>query len=204
MTTNRSGSGTAVGDSMTGTEQEHPLAQTGQDVGESAGHLAERATDLGFARVNQGRQQVASGIDQVAGSIRRVSTDLEGEQPAIANAAQTAADQAERLAGYLRETDARQMVRTVEDVARRQPILFLGGAFLLGLAASRFLKAAGGGQGQGSSGMANGYGTAYGAGYDTAYGTGVSGSYAGTYEATGPGAGDAILDEADLASQRGR
>jgi hypothetical protein len=199
MSMNRSASGTAIGDPMTSTEQEHPLARTGQEVGESAGHLAERATDLGFARADQGRQQVASGIDQVAGSIRHVSSDLESEQPAMANAAQTAADQADRLASYLRETDARQMLHTVEDVARRQPILFLGGAFLLGLAASRFLKAASGGQNQmGGSGMATGYG------YGTGYGTDLNGGYGGTYEPTGPGAGGATLDEADLAGQRGR
>jgi hypothetical protein len=199
MSTSRSASGTAFSDATTGTEQEHPLARTGEEVGQSAGHLAERATDLGFARADQGRQQVASGIDQVAGSIRRVSTDLEGEQPAMANVAQTAAEQAERLAGYLRETDARQMLHTVEDVARRQPILFLGGAFLLGLAASRFLKAAGGGQNQPGR-MGTGYGSAYGNGY----GGGTTGAYGGAYEATGPGAGEATLDEANLVSQRGR
>jgi hypothetical protein len=203
MTTNRSTSSTAIRDATTGTEQDHPLERTGEEVGQSAGHLAERATDLGFARADQGRQQVASGIDQVAGSIRRVSTDLEGEQPAMANVAQTAAEQAERLAGYLRETDARQMLHTVEDVARRQPILFLGGAFLLGLAASRFLKAAGGGQTQAGR-SATGYGSSYGNGYGGGYGGGTSGGYGGTYEPTGPGAGTATLDEADLAGQRGR
>ena len=69
---------------------------------------------------------------------------METQQPAIANVADTVAEQTERFANYLRETDAREMLRNVEDAARKQPLLFLGGAFVIGLATARFLKAAGG------------------------------------------------------------
>jgi hypothetical protein len=89
---------------------------------------------------------------------------MQVEQPQIANVALGAADQAERIAQYLRETDARQLIGNVEDVARRQPLIFLGGAFLLGMAASRFITAAGdsgGAQGQGQAGSRSGT-TAYG------------------------------------------
>ena len=121
-----------------------PLAEAGQQAGQSVGHLAERAADIGFRQADRGKDQAAEGITQVADSIRRVSLDMEGSQPQIAEVAQTAADQAERVANYLQQTDAREIVRTVEDVARRQPLLFLGGAFLLGMAATRLIKAAGG------------------------------------------------------------
>jgi len=66
---------------------------------------------------------------------------MQTDQPTISNFADTAAEQADRLAAYLRETDARQMLNAVEDAARRQPLLFLGGAFVLGVAAARLLKA---------------------------------------------------------------
>ena len=141
----------------TETTGEHPLATAGQEATQDAGRLAERAADIGFDRADQGRQQVADSVERVAGSIRRVSDELRSDEPGVADAATTAAEQAERVARYLRDTDARQLVRSVEDVARRQPILFVGGAFLLGLAASRFLKAAGGDTGSdryGSSGDA--------------------------------------------------
>ncbi|MBW3612584.1 MAG: hypothetical protein KY392_01840 [Chloroflexi bacterium] len=127
------------------TEQEHPIAQAGQEAGETAGHLAERAAGVGFQQADRAREQTAQGLNQLADSVRRVSTDMESEQPAIANLASTAAEQAERVAGYLRQTDARQLVQSIEDVARRQPLLFVGGAFVLGVAASRFVKAASGG-----------------------------------------------------------
>jgi hypothetical protein len=41
----------------------------------------------------------------------------------------------------MERTDARQIIGNVEDAARRQPLLFLGGAFALGLVAARVLKA---------------------------------------------------------------
>jgi hypothetical protein len=144
-------------DVVDGAESTHPLAEAGKEAGQSVGHLAERATDIGIRQADRGRQQAASGIDQVAKTIRRVSTDMQTEQPQIANVGLGAADQAERIAQYLRETDARQIIGTVEDVARRQPLLFLGGAFLLGVAASRFIKAAGGiGSGQSQRGYRSG------------------------------------------------
>lgn len=133
-----------------------PLSQAGRDAGETAGHLAERATDLGFRQADRGKDQAADGLSQVAQSIRRVSGEMEGQQPAIANVAQTAAEQADRLASYLRDTDAREMLDTVENMARRQPILFLGGAFLLGFAASRLIKAA-----SGNADTWQGYGSTY-------------------------------------------
>jgi hypothetical protein len=155
-----------------------PLAEAGQQAGQSVGHLAERATDIGFRQADRGKEQAAEGITQVADSIRRVSLDMEGSQPQIAEVAQTAADQAERIATYLQQTDAREILHTVESVARRQPLLFLGGAFLLGMAATRLVKAAGG-QGQDRS-------QAYRADWGSSASYGVGGSTGGAY-ATGHG-----------------
>ena len=147
-----------------GTDQ-HPMAEAGAQAGQTAGHLAERAADLGLEQADHGRHLAADGIETVARSIRRLSTEIAEEQPAIANAASTVADQAERTAQFLNETDAREMISKVEEAARRQPLLFLGGAFVLGVATARFLKAAGQGTGR-RSGMKS-----------PAYG----------YQATGPG-----------------
>jgi hypothetical protein len=147
MTSNTSS--TVLDQPIDGVEaQPHPLAEAGRDAGETIGHIAERAGSMGLQRADQAREIAADGIGQLAETVRRVSGDLETQQPAIAGVATTAADQAERLAGYLRQTDAREIVETVQDVARRQPLLFVGGAFVLGLAASRFIKAAAGGNQQ--------------------------------------------------------
>jgi hypothetical protein len=122
----------------------NPLAEAGKQAGESVSHLAGRAADVGLQQADRGREQAASGISHVAESIRRLSLDMQSDQPQIASVAETAADQAERIATYLQQNDARQIMSKVEEVARRQPLIFLGGAFLLGVAASRFVKAAAG------------------------------------------------------------
>lgn len=187
-------SSTLAGDTATGEEQ-HPLTEAGQEAGQTAGRVAERAAGIGFQQADRVREQAAEGLQQLASKVRQSSTDLESEQPAIANIATTAADQAEKIAGFLRETDARQLVQSVEDVARRQPLLFVGGAFILGIAASRFIKAAGGGTSRRSlsyGGTAYGRGTYGQGGYDTrGYGAGTGTTAYGSggigYEATGPG-----------------
>jgi hypothetical protein len=126
--------------------REQPLAEAGRETAQTAGQLVERATNTGLQQADRGREQTAEGLHQLAGEIRTISTDMESQQPAIATVAEVAAEQTERIATYLRDTDARQIIASIEDVARRQPLLFIGGAFVLGLAGARFLKAAGGGQ----------------------------------------------------------
>jgi predicted AlkP superfamily pyrophosphatase or phosphodiesterase len=50
------------------------------------------------------------------------------------------ADRVERASTYLEEHDLDELMVEAEDFARRQPELFIGGAFTLGLLAARFLK----------------------------------------------------------------
>ena len=191
MTTNRRSGTSAVADTdatdaadMTmDIEQQHPLAEAGQEATEATGRIVDRATSIGFERADEGRHRIADGLDQAVTRIREMSTDMEGQQPMIAQVAGTAADGAERVAQYLHTTDTRQMLHSVEDLARRQPILFLGAAFVAGVAAARVIKAAGGGSGAQSA-----------AGYDryaTGYGPYTPGA-ASAYEATGPGAAGSL------------
>ena len=158
----------------------HPLVEAGQQATAKAGHLAERAADVGIQQADRGREMAAEGLDKVAQTVRRLSTDMQAEQPQIANVATTAAEQAEKFATYLRETDARQIIGNVEAVARRQPLIFLGGAFVLGVAASRFIKAAGGGDKSAGAGYRSGYSTDYRSGAASDFRSSDS------YEATGP------------------
>lgn len=174
----------ATGSSTGMASTEHPLAETGKEAGQKAGHLIERTADIGIQQADRGLNQAADGVETVAQTIRRVSTDMETEQPQVADFALTAADRAEDLARYLRETDVRQIIGNVESFARRQPLLFLGGAFVLGMAASRFIKAAGGSQSQ-----LQGYGQGHASGYGTNYQSGATSDFrtSSAYEATGPG-----------------
>jgi hypothetical protein len=118
-----------------------PMEEAGQKAGKAASDVVDSAKSTAAERANVQKERVASGIDQVAQAIHRVSGELQGEQPAIASVADTAAQQAERIGTFLRESDVNQLLRNTEDFARRQPLIFYGGAFAIGLLASRFLKA---------------------------------------------------------------
>ena len=51
-----------------------------------------------------------------------------------------AAAQLERFSHFLENTDGEEALRSVEEFARKRPLLFLGGAVALGFGGARFLK----------------------------------------------------------------
>jgi hypothetical protein len=58
-----------------------------------------------------------------------------------ARAAERLAQYAERVGGYLRERDSHALLADAEDLGRRQPWAVAASGAVLGIAASRFLKA---------------------------------------------------------------
>ncbi len=120
--------------------------QAASQAKEAAGQVFDQAKDQATSRVDQQRETLASGIQAVAQAFRSMGEDLRTskEQGPVAQYAaemgEAVGGQVERLAKYLREKDVRHLVTDVEDFARRSPAIFLGSAFVLGLAASRFLK----------------------------------------------------------------
>lgn len=98
-------------------------------------------------RVEQVRSQAESAKEQTVERIRRVASELERmgdvlrtDDPVSAKIAERAGRSIDGLANYVSSTDARAMLNDTERLARRSPAVFYGGAFLLGLAAGRFLK----------------------------------------------------------------
>ena len=80
----------------------------------------------------------AGQLDDVADALRRTSKDL--DQNVVGPYIERAADQIHRVSEYVRTADPRDVRRNVEGFARREPLLFLGGAFALGMLGARFLK----------------------------------------------------------------
>ncbi len=127
-----------------GAETSQPsLNEIDTEAIERGGDLVDRGTEVGIQQADRGLQLAAEGAEGIAATMRRVSGDLRTDQPQIAEVASAAADQAEAIARILHETDMRQIVSSVEERARRQPLLFIGGAFVLGVAASRLVRGAG-------------------------------------------------------------
>jgi hypothetical protein len=108
---------------------------------EQVGQLKEQMLGQATNQLEGRKDQAAGSLGSVAHAIRQTSQHLrDQDQSAFAGYAERAAEQIENFTGYLGRRDVRQLVGDVERFSRREPALFLGGAFTLGLLAARFLK----------------------------------------------------------------
>ena len=110
--------------------QEKAQEAAGQAKGRARDEIDRRSTDAG-----EKVSTTASDVRSVADSLR------EQGKEGPAKIAEQAADRAEKLGGYLKESDADRILGDVEDFARRQPWAVVAGGLAIGFAASRFLKA---------------------------------------------------------------
>jgi hypothetical protein len=124
---------------------------------ETISNVASQAGGKVASRLDTQKDQAAEGLGSVAQALRQTGDQLreQNKGAAVHEYISSAADQVERLSGYLRSTNVNQMVNQVEQFARRQPALFLGGAFVLGLIGARFLKSSS----QASSAQSGQYGS---------------------------------------------
>lgn len=120
-------------------------SNAGKDVRGSAestvATIADQAQQTAEAHVSTQKDQAAGALHSVAEAVRRSGDQLRDEQPQLASLATQAAERVDKASDYIRQHDVRDFVRTAEDFARREPLIFLGGAFAIGFLASRFLKA---------------------------------------------------------------
>jgi hypothetical protein len=127
-----------------GNTRQPDLPERTEQVAERARAAAiekvEHARDRAREGIDHGRQEVADRIRRVGSALRSASDKLREEDEAAARYADMASQGVERVASYLGSADLKGTVRDLEGFARRQPAIFFGGAFLLGLAAGRFLQ----------------------------------------------------------------
>jgi ElaB/YqjD/DUF883 family membrane-anchored ribosome-binding protein len=108
---------------------------------EAAGQARGRMSQEVDRRSTRAGQQVSSS----AGDARSVADELRRQgKDGPARYVEQAADRAERLGGYLQQSDGDRILGDVEDFARRNPWAVAAGGLLLGFAASRMLKASSG------------------------------------------------------------
>lgn len=115
-----------------------PGGQVVSEAKDVASSVAGQAKELVGSQVARQAERSANDISDVARALRQTKQGLQDN--IAAPYIDTAADQLERLSRFLRTADAPQMVRSVETFARREPLIFLGGAFALGMLGARFLK----------------------------------------------------------------
>jgi F0F1-type ATP synthase membrane subunit b/b' len=95
------------------------------------------------ARASAAKQKDAAArqMDGWAHALKTASDDLDSRGQASAAAyVRQAADGLERASGTVRERGVDDLIGTVEDFARRQPVAFLGGAVAAGFGLARLMK----------------------------------------------------------------
>ena len=112
---------------------------------QAASQVTDQAKQAARAQAATRKDQAAQGLNVVSSAVRDMGDRLRqnDQTSSYAQYADQASNQIQRFAGYLRDHDVRQVVSDVEGWMRRDPALALGGAFVLGLVAARFLKSSG-------------------------------------------------------------
>ena len=109
---------------------------------QQADNVSRQVREQGGAVIQQQKERAAAVADDVAGALRRAAEKLRQEQDQnLAGYTEALADGAGSVGRYLRETEPRAMADHAADCARRHPEWVLGGAYVVGLAVARFLKA---------------------------------------------------------------
>jgi hypothetical protein len=91
------------------------------------------------------KRRATDGLGQVASAVRTITDQLRSQgHTTIAGYVQNAATRIERFSNGLRDRDLDQIARDVRQFARRQPALFVGSAFGVGLLSARFFKSSNG------------------------------------------------------------
>lgn len=130
------------------TQQQSTTDQTKEKAGEVAQQAQERAKEVAGQAQEQaksaaatGKERAAGELDSVAQAFRETSHQLrDQDQQSMARYSNEVADRIEQVSTYLHDREVDELMHDAEDLARRQPELFLGAAFTAGLLFARFLK----------------------------------------------------------------
>ena len=103
--------------------------------------VAKQAEDEARSMVQSRKEEAAHELENIADAFRQTGDNLrEKDNAQLARYTDSMAEQVENIADYLHNNDINGFLSDAESFARRQPELFLGGAFTLGLLAARFFK----------------------------------------------------------------
>lgn len=112
------------------------------DAKETARQLVSQGTDRARTGIEETKHRAARELSSVANALRGCGGELNGEENSmLAPYVERVADQVHRVANALETRTVDDLTQDVGEFARRNPALFLGGCFAVGVLAARFLKA---------------------------------------------------------------
>jgi ElaB/YqjD/DUF883 family membrane-anchored ribosome-binding protein len=140
-------------------DRSQDLGESTNDLGSAAGELGSAAADLGHEAqqqvVNlteqvrqQATNQLTSQKEQAVDALETVALLLhqagehaqQQDKALLANYVDKAAQQVSTFSESLAQQDVTQIVETTKQYARREPMLFVGGALAAGFLGARFLR----------------------------------------------------------------
>lgn len=113
-----------------------------EKVKSAAKEAAQTVKEEAHAQAVGAKDNVAGEVKSIASALRTASNDMRDGSPqerAMGQIAETLAD----VSDSIRDQDLGEMATTAISFARRNPLVFLGGAALLGFTAARFVKSSG-------------------------------------------------------------
>lgn len=117
-------------------DQEHEAGQALHTAAVEAGRIVEPLKKLMFSRLDAQKEGVVNRLYSISTTIRQVDDGLrEQDQAGIAQYGDAAARQLERFTSYLRDKDTSALVHEAGSFAKRNPMIFVGGALALGVGA---------------------------------------------------------------------
>jgi len=103
--------------------------------------IVNRVKETATAQLASQKNRGTDALDRLAGAVRSTTRKLREERhDTVAGYIDHAANRIENWAERLREKDVEDLISDLHRLARRQPAVFIGSAFALGLLAGRFLK----------------------------------------------------------------
>ena len=104
---------------------------------------SEFASSVGQELSKTAENQKARGVDAIqcfARAITCAAAELEGQSPQVAQSVRDAAKKVEDFSENISSRNVDELVKAATELARSQPMIFIGGAVAAGFALSRFLK----------------------------------------------------------------
>jgi hypothetical protein len=119
----------------------HEAREATEEVARDARKMAHQVKEQAYSTADRQKDAAAQQIGGWAQALRTASDDLHSRgQDTTAAYVRQAADGLERASGTVRTRDVDELIGSVEDFARRQPVAFLGGAVAAGFGLARFVR----------------------------------------------------------------
>ncbi len=115
-------------------------SKASEQIKTGAQGVADAVSSKAAGYANQAKETTAEEVKSVASALRSAAEDLRSGSPqerTISQIAESLADASDAV----RNKDLSEMVGDLNRFAKKNPLVFLGGAVLVGFAATRFAKA---------------------------------------------------------------